>query len=170
MGKDSLVVIFMGSEKDLDHAEEIVEVLDRFQVEHEVRALSAHKLARVVLEELENYDESYEQVIYIAVAGRSNALGPMISAHTTNPVINCPIIGSFQEDLFSSLRTPSAVPCSTILDPGNAAIHAVQILGLSDQDLSARLREWRAQVVESLKETDRKVQEKGDQPQRGRVV
>lgn len=47
--------------------------------------------------------------VFIAVAGRSNGLGPVISGNTVYPVINCPppsdVWGS--QDIWSSLRMPS---------------------------------------------------------------
>jgi len=160
--EDKLVVIFMGSEKDRDHIEKMEKILTRFSIPYRVRALSAHKLASDVLKAVEKYEGMAEELIFIAVAGRSNALGPAISGHSKSPVINCPPLGSFKEDLFSSLRTPSAVPCSTVLDPGNAALHAVKIFALRDEELAEEYVNWREDLRESLRESDRRVQQSSE--------
>lgn len=132
---DPFVAVFMGSIKDRDHIDGMIETLDDFDIDYDVRALSAHKIPRVVLDEVEEYNAMDRPVVYIVVAGKSNALGPVIAANADRPVINCPVIGSYNEDLFSSLRMPTAVPCSTVLKPQNAALHAVKLFSLSDPDL-----------------------------------
>mgnify|MGYP006308104421 CR=1 FL=1 len=157
MSEENLVVIFMGSEKDYEVTKGIRKKLSDFDVPYEVHALSAHKLPNKVLSEVEKYDELEKNVIYIVVAGRSNALGPVISANSINPVINCPPLGSFNEDIFSSLRMPSAVPCSTILVPENAALHAVKILAQKDDNLKEEYINWRKELTESLVEKDRQL-------------
>lgn len=47
--------------------------------------------------------------IFVAVAGRSNGLGPVMSGNTAYPVINCPPITPDwgAQDIWSSLRMPS---------------------------------------------------------------
>jgi len=140
--RKELVVIFMGSTKDTGWAEGIQKVLDDFNVDYEIRALSAHKTPQKVLETLEEYEKRKEKIVYIAVAGKSNALGPVLSANSRRPVINCPPLGSFKEDIYSSLRTPSGVPCSTILEPKNAALHAIKILSVYDKELEEKLTQW----------------------------
>jgi phosphoribosylaminoimidazole carboxylase PurE protein len=158
MGKeDQLVVIFMGSKKDSDFASGIKERLEEFDVGYEARALSAHKAPEATLRTLKKYEKRPENIVYIAVAGKSNALGPMLSANSTRPVINCPPLGRFTEDIYSSLRTPTGVPCTTTLVPENAAIHAVKILSLASEELRAKLDEWRADQQESVIAEDQKL-------------
>jgi len=152
--KDELVVIFMGSRKDKGFAGGIKERLDEFGVAYEARALSAHKAPADTLEALNYYEDLDANMVYIAVAGKSNALGPMLSANSSRPVINCPPLGSFNEDVFSSLRTPTGVPCTTTLEPENAAIHAVKILALANESLKEKLEGWRREQRESVVSDD----------------
>lgn len=140
--KRELVVIFMGSKKDQDSAIEIQNQLKEFGVSYEVRAISAHKAPREALKALEEYDQMKGNIVYIAVAGKSNALGPILSANSLRPVINCPPLGEYHQDLYSSLRTPSGVPCSTIMEPKNAALHAVKILSVPNGELREKLEGW----------------------------
>lgn len=154
MRDEKLVVIFMGSGSDYPRTEGIRETLDEFAVPYEVRALSAHKLTEKVVKAVEEYENSSKEIVYIAVAGRSNALGPVVSGNAASPVINCPVITDYSQDLFSSLRMPSATPCSTIMEPENAALHAVKIFAQSDEELKEKFREWRNELYGSLVEED----------------
>ncbi len=155
--KDQFVVIFMGSKKDRDFASGIGEVLDEFQVEYEIRAISAHKAPEVALSALEQYEKAEANIVYIAVAGKSNALGPVLSANSLRPVINCPPLGEYKQDIYSSLRTPGGVPCSTILEPKNAGLHAVKILAAGNEELKGRLNSWQRDQREAIVADDRKI-------------
>ena len=77
--------------------------------------------------------------MFIAVAGRSNGLGPVLSGNTAFPVINCPPAPIVDADLFSSLRTPSGLGCSTVLYPEAAALAAAAVFALTDPTLWSRL-------------------------------
>jgi phosphoribosylaminoimidazole carboxylase PurE protein len=149
-GKDELAVIFMGSKKDAEFARSIKDKLEEFGVDWEARALSAHKAPEDTLGALEEYEKKEGNVVYIAVAGKSNALGPILSTNSSRPVINCPPIGSYKQDIYSSLRTPTGVPCTTTLVPENAALHAVKILSATNEELRGKLDEWRRQQRESV--------------------
>lgn len=95
-------------------------------------------------------------IVLIAVAGRSNGLGPVLSGNATVPVINCPPVRSdnVQQDIWSSLNVPSGkliffiyllihqtgLGCVTVVYPEAAALAAAQIIGLSDHTVWSRLR------------------------------
>ena len=162
MNNDKLVVIFMGSSSDYPRTEDLRETLDEFSIPYEVRALSAHKLTQNVLDAVDEYENMPEKKVYIAIAGRSNALGPVVAGNTSSPVINCPVITSYTEDLFSSLRMPSATPCSTILEPRNAALHAVKIFSMEDENLKTKFLEWKEELFNSLVEEDLQYLKKQD--------
>ena len=77
----------------------------------------------------------------IANIGRSNGAGPVLSALSTVPVITVPASAKeFPEDVWSSLRAPSATPVMTVLEPSNAVLAALQILSARNPRLYARLR------------------------------
>ncbi|MBI3704884.1 MAG: AIR carboxylase family protein [Rhizobiales bacterium] len=79
--------------------------------------------------------------VVIANIGRSNGAGPVLSAMSTIPVITVPASAKdFPDDVWSSLRAPSAVPVMTVLEPDNAVLAALQILSGRNPRLYAKLR------------------------------
>lgn len=95
-------------------------------------------------------------VVLIAVAGRSNALGPMLAGTTSFPVINCPPVGPewVSQDVWSSLHVPSGLGCVTVLSPENAVQSAAHILANSDHFLWAKLRGLRLDKYVNLIRAD----------------
>ncbi|MCX6801890.1 MAG: 5-(carboxyamino)imidazole ribonucleotide mutase [Candidatus Diapherotrites archaeon] len=155
---DSTAIIFLGSEKDKGVAEKITAFWKKngFAIKFEVRAVSAHKAAESVLLAVKEYEKKFKNLVFIAVAGRSNALGPLISGHSKFPVINCPVLCEKFDfmDLLSSVRMPGNVPCATILEPENAALHAAKILALCDAELAAKASQYMAAVGKEIMEKD----------------
>lgn len=92
-------------------------------------------------------------MVLVAVAGRSNGLGPVLSGNSVFPVINCPPEGG--EDIWSSLKTPSGLGCTTVLYPEAAAVAAAQIHALHDHILWAKLRVKALNTYVNLKEADK---------------
>ncbi len=121
----------MGSTSDEVWAKQITDALDKNNIEHESHVASAHKEAQKGLEILEKYKD--ESVIYITIAGRSNALSGFVAGNSDKPVIACPPFSS-KEDMIininSTLQMPSNVPVMTILDPGNCALAVKRIMDL----------------------------------------
>jgi phosphoribosylaminoimidazole carboxylase PurE protein len=155
---ESVVVIFLGSDKDRGVAEEIISFWKKngFGINFEVRAVSAHKAAESVLGAVREYEKKFKNLVFIAVAGRSNALGPLIAGHSKFPVINCPVLcEKFAfTDLVSSVRMPSNVPCATVLEPENAALHAVKILAIGDAKLAAKASQYMGALGKEIREKD----------------
>ncbi len=154
-----IVPIIMGSKKDKEFAREIGEYLKKFGIAHEYRVASAHKAPEFALGVLEEYDSKEEDVVYIAVAGRSNALCGVIDGNTENPVITCPPSSSTfaGKDIYSSLRMPSGVAPMVVLEPKNAALAAAKILGLKSEDIKSRVRGYQKDLNESIKRDDEKI-------------
>lgn len=150
--KKNLVVIVMGAKSDYGHAERIIEWLDYFGIEHETRIASAHKTPEKLLRILEEQEGREDNIVYITIAGLSNALSGMVDFSTAFPVIACPppcdAFGG--ADLFSSLRMPPGVAAATVLDPRNAAFFAAKIFAASDGDLKARIRAYHAEQREKI--------------------
>jgi 5-(carboxyamino)imidazole ribonucleotide mutase len=151
------VVIVMGSKSDLDYVKQIGEELDRFGVKHTMRVASAHKSVHHVLEVLSEYEESESPLVYIAVAGRSNALAGMIDANTKHPVVTSPPVSSAfgGADIFSSLRMPSGVAPMIVLDPKTAALAACKILAINDNALAERIVAYHNEMVQQLVDDDK---------------
>lgn len=151
-----IVPIIMGSKKDKDFASGIGEYLDRFGIDYEYRVASAHKAPEFALDVLEEYDSREEDVVYIAVAGRSNALCGVVDANTDNPVITCPPTSSTfaGKDIYSSLRMPSGVAPMVILEPKNAALAAAKIFGLKNDEIKKRIKEYQKELEDGIQSDD----------------
>ena len=118
----------MASNVDADHVEKITGHLAALGVPSQIRVSSAHKTPGELLQILEKYERSIEPVVFIACAGRSDALSGMLSSNTRFPVISCPPNYN-TTDIFSSLRSPSWACNMVVLSPENAAMAAAKILG-----------------------------------------
>lgn len=148
-----IIPIILGSSKDKPHAEKITAVLDGFGVEYKVIVASAHKVPERVLEVLKEY-ESQEHVCYITGAGRSNALSGFVSANTSHPVIACPPFADKADmivNVHSTLQMPSDTPALTVLDPQNAAMAALRILGAGNPDLRKKVQKHIQSVKDAFK-------------------
>lgn len=114
-------------------AEEICEV--------KIITCSLHKEPIRACKEIVKLTQEIPDSVIIAYVGRSNGVGPTLSAQCTVPVITVPATWKeFPEDIWSSLRTPSDTPVGTILDPKNAVLAALQILAMRNPWLYAELR------------------------------
>jgi len=137
-------VIIMGSERDLDFSREIAKYLRLLEVTYEFRVASAHKTPAKVLDVIEEFEN--EKVVYITVAGRSNALSAFIDGNTTKPVIACPPYSDKfgGADIYSSLRVPSGIGSVVTIEPEGAAIAAAKILALEDAQLAVGVSAYQA--------------------------
>jgi len=123
-----------------------------------MRVCSAHKATARLLEILREY-ESAGSLVYITIAGRSNALSAVVDANTRYPVIACPPYSDRfgGMDILSSLRLPSGIASPLILEPEGAALLAAKILALSDAQLSQRLSDYKQRLVAELAQADDEV-------------
>ena len=150
------VVILMGSKSDMDHVRQITEQLDALGLPHTERVASAHKSVRHLLAILDAYANSEGPIVFIGVAGRSNALAGMVDANTVWPVITCPPPSSSfgGADVFSSLRMPSGVAPAVILEPANAALAAAKILAAAAPALRARIAAFQQDMTDGIVSAD----------------
>lgn len=148
------VVVLMGSERDLEFCRQIAKHLKAFGLNYEFRVASAHKTPEKVLEILKQYEK--EKVVYITVAGRSNALSAFVDAHTTKPVIACPPYSEkfSGADIYSSLRVPSGIGSLVTIEPEGAAISAAKIFALEDQELAKRIKEYQQAKKQEIEKAD----------------
>lgn len=152
-----LVVIFMGSPSDEPFCEKIVSTAKKLGLNPHVRVCSAHKGTQETLNILAEYEGSGEKVVLIAVAGRSNGLGPVLSGNTVLPVINCPPLKSdnIERSVWSSLDVPSGLGCTTVIYPEAAALAAAQIHAMHNHLVWARLRAEQLNNFLNLKQNDK---------------
>lgn len=154
------VILIMGSKSDLAHAQAVTKTLRALDIPGVMRVCSAHKATIRLLELLSDYEQS-GPLVYITIAGRSNALSAVVDANTRHPVISCPPYSDrfAGADIFSSLRLPSGIATPTIIEPEGAALLAAKILALSDSALAQRLQAYRQQYAAELKRADEEVQQ-----------
>ncbi len=139
----------MGSKSDYDFLAPAVELLQEFDVPHEVRVVSAHRTPQWMTKFAQDAAGRGVQVI-IAGAGGAAHLPGMIAANTILPVLGVPIPATLlngMDALLSIVQMPKGVPVGTLAigKPGaaNAALLAISILALNEKSLARRLTEWR---------------------------
>ncbi len=148
------VGIVMGCKSDMPVVEKVMKRLESLDTPYEVRILSAHRTPTEVAEYAESARSRGIGVI-IAAAGKAAALPGALAACTTLPVIGLPIKSSFLDgldSLISMSQMPPGIPVATVgTDAGdNAAILAVQILGVSDEGAQASLEKYKSQMKEKV--------------------
>lgn len=150
----SKVVIIMGSKADLDWANQIVKTLDAFEIIAITRIASAHKVPLKCYNLIKEYEK--ENVVFITIAGMSNALSGFTDAQTHCPVIACPPYSDKfgGADLYSSIRMPSGVAPLTVLSPENAALAAAKIIALSNPKVKEKIIAFQDKKREELEEAD----------------
>ena len=125
-------VIIMGSTSDEPHAKKITDKLDEYNIDWEQHAASAHKQPLKVLEILKANEDS-KDIIYITIAGRSNALSGFVAANSNFPTLGCPPFSDKADmlvNIHSTLQMPSSTPVLTAVDPGNCALAVKRIFGV----------------------------------------
>ena len=153
------IVILMGSISDSAHCKKIQSSLTCLGVPCDIRVTSAHKGTEETIQIIRYYESHGVPIVFVAVAGRSNGLGPVISGNTAYPVINCPPIKADwgAKDIWSSLRLPSGLGCTTIIDAEGAALAAAQILGMTDHCIWSKLRGRRLNNALKLMHDDKQL-------------
>ena len=148
----------MGSSSDWDTMKHAVDVLEQFGVEYERHIVSAHRTP-VWMAEFASGAESSGVEVIIAGAGGAAHLPGMVAAHTVLPVLGVPVQSAALQgldSLLSIVQMPGGVPVGTLAigKPGatNAGLLAVSILGNSRPDLRTRLREFRSDQTQKVRQ------------------
>jgi len=146
------VSILMGSESDLETVNEAIKILKEFKVGFEAKVLSAHRTPKDVARYVESAPKKGTKV-FIAAAGMSAALAGVVAAHTALPVIGIPIETKNLKGLDSLLSTaqmPPGIPvaCMAIGKSGakNAALFALEILGVADAKIRVKLVNYKKKM------------------------
>jgi phosphoribosylaminoimidazole carboxylase/phosphoribosylaminoimidazole-succinocarboxamide synthase len=133
------IILWRGSEKD--NPEAFSKTLGDLGDMMEVVTCSIHKEPVRGAATLYRLLQEVPDSVVIAFIGRSNGAGPVLSALSTTPVITVPAsVKDFPEDVWSSLRAPSATPVMTVLEPSNAVLAALQILSARNPKVYAHIR------------------------------
>lgn len=150
--------IIMGSTSDWPTMQAAADILEELDVPHEAKVVSAHRTP----ERLYDYATSAKtRGLHVIIAGAGGAahLPGMAASMTTLPVLGVPVESKTlkgQDSLLSIVQMPGGVPVGTFAigtaGAKNAALMAVSILALSDQDLAKRLESWRQKQTASVAE------------------
>lgn len=145
------VAVLMGSPSDKDKMAPAAETLARYGIEADVRVMSAHRTPAVVAEFASSArDNGYSALI--CGAGMAAHLAGAVAGHTTLPVIGVPLSGGALngvDALYATVQMPKGIPVATVAVDGamNAALLAVQMLAVDDEDLAAQLAKHREEMA-----------------------
>lgn len=158
------IAILMGSDSDFPVVEKALTTLDKYGVPFEVHVYSAHRTPEEARDFAMNARENGFGAI-IAAAGKAAHLAGAMAANTTLPVIGIPIKSSTLDGLdalLSTVQMPGGMPVATVAIDGaeNAALLAIQILAVTDEELAAKLRLARLENAKNVLEKDRMIAEK----------
>jgi len=160
----AMVGVVMGSDSDLPVLEDAIQVLQQFQIPFEVKISSAHRTLHATIQWVENFEKSGGK-IFIAAAGLAAHLPGVVAAATTLPVIGVPIKSGALEGvdaLYSIVQMPPGIPVATVGINGarNAAILAVEMLSLADNNLRSALQDFRQKMAKQVEEKDRNLEQR----------
>ena len=155
------VAVIMGSDSDLPVVKKAIDTLNQYGVPAEVHVFSAHRCPVETADFARNARDNGIGVI-IAAAGKAAHLAGAIAANTTLPVIGIPIKSSLDgmDALLATVQMPSGIPVATVAIDGaaNAALLAVQMLALSDDELTEKLDASRREGLEKVLEKNAAVE------------
>ena len=159
------VGIVMGSDSDMDVMKKAAELLDQFNIEYEMRIISAHREPDLFFEYAKGAKDRGIKVL-IAGAGMAAHLPGMCAALFPLPVIGIPMYSKAlngNDALYSILQMPPGIPVATVAVDGakNAALLAVRMLAISDEGLLEALKKYSTEQARAVEEKDRRLAEKG---------
>jgi len=152
-----VVGVLMGSASDWDVMRHAVELLREFDVPHEVRVVSAHRMPHDMVDYGTNATERGLRAI-IAGAGGAAHLPGMLAALTPVPVFGVPVPSRYlrgEDSLHSIVQMPKGIPVATFAigeaGAANAALHVVACLAMTDTALRERLVAFRNKQTEAAR-------------------
>lgn len=154
--KNTQVSIIMGSKSDFETMKHASQMLDQFKISHETKIVSAHRTPKRLYEYATEAAKNGIKII-IAGAGGSAHLPGMVASLTHLPVLGVPVSSKSLlglDSLLSIVQMPAGIPVATfaIGEAGakNAALEAVAILALQDQQLTNKLKKFRQKQTEAI--------------------
>lgn len=158
-----IVSIIMGSTSDMPVMEKACKFLDDMKVPFEVNALSAHRTPDAV-EKFAKEAKGRGIKVIIAAAGMAAALPGVIAASTTLPVIGVPVKGSVldgMDAMLSIIQMPPGIPVATVGVNAamNAAILAVEIIAVADEDMAEKMAAYKAGLGEKIEKANKELAE-----------
>jgi phosphoribosylaminoimidazole carboxylase PurE protein len=160
------VAVFIGSDSDLAVAQEAIGILKEFQVSHKLEVTSAHRSPGRTVKLVKSCEEDGAE-IFIAVAGKAAHLAGVVAAHTVRPVIGVPVESpslNGLDALLSTVQMPKGIPVATMglgkSGAANAALLAIQVLGLKEPSLSEKMKKYRENMESQVEIKSRDIQKK----------
>ena len=157
------VGIIMGSDSDLPILQKTIDTLKSFGVPYEVHVYSAHRTPIEASEFSKNARANGFGVI-IAAAGMAAHLAGALAANTTLPIIGIPInsgsLGGI-DAVLSTIQMPSGIPVASVAINGgvNAALLAIEILAVADDNLAKLLDEKREKDKQTVLSKNKAVED-----------
>jgi 5-(carboxyamino)imidazole ribonucleotide mutase len=148
--KTGCALIIAGSHSDRAHVEKIVSALKMYEIPYEVRICSAHKSPGRLMELIDEYEGQGGALVYVAVAGGTDALSGTLAFHANQPVISCPPDGANH----SCLTNPPGSSNATILGPKNVGRFIAQVFSSANPALRKILERSRVEKIEQLEKKD----------------
>ena len=155
--KNVQVSVVMGSQSDWEIMQVACDFLEKLDVSYEKKIVSAHRTPDR-LYEYANSLRGRKIKVVIAGAGGAAHLPGMIASKTDIPVIGVPINATDLrgvDSLYSIVQMPKGYPVATMAigSPGafNAAIFAIQVLAITDEVIGQKIRDWRADTTNRVK-------------------
>jgi len=143
------VAVLIGSESDRETMEAARQYFDYFQIEMDLRVMSAHRNPEEV-SKFATSARSNGYHILIGAAGMAAHLAGALKAHSTLPVIGVPLPGGVEDGmdaLLSTVQMPKGVPVATMAvgkaGAINAAILTAEILSLQNPTIFSKLKEFK---------------------------
>ena len=152
------IALIMGSQSDWETMKLAADVLDEFELDYDKLIISAHRTPDRLYNFAKDAEKNYS--IIIAGAGGSAHLPGMVASITTLPVLGVPIESRLLngvDSLLSIVQMPKGIPVGTLAigtaGSANAALLAISILSIGDENLSAMLRSYRNKQTELIDTT-----------------
>jgi phosphoribosylaminoimidazole carboxylase PurE protein len=149
-------VILAGSGSDDAHIEKITSEMQKYGIPFEVRVASAHKQPVRLQDVVNEYDTLRGPLVYIAVAGGTDALSGTSSFSSFRPTISCPPDSPNQ----SCLTNPPGSSNAYITRPANVAQFVAQMFAWTNPPYKVQLEQRRNVKIIELEEADRKLRTK----------
>ena len=148
------VSIIMGSISDKAIVDKTTKILDGFDIEYEVKIISAHRTPDLAADFAKNAEANGTEVI-IAIAGKAAHLAGVIAGISPLPVIGIPAKSSTMDgldSLLSVVQMPKGVPVATVaIDGGeNAGLLAAQILSVKYPEIRQKFKEYKVQMAKDV--------------------
>lgn len=162
--KKSFVAVLMGSSSDLPVIQNCLDILNKLEIDFEVKITSAHRTPDITKEYVQDADQR-GCAVFIAAAGLAAHLAGAVAATTIKPVIGIPLNGALEgmDSLLSTVQMPAGIPVATVAigkhGAKNAAYLAAQILATKDFDIAQKLVQERQDNAQAVIQADAELQQ-----------